>query len=29
MKTIRVGQYQHDVNQKNLAESLTGVVEDS
>ena len=26
---IGVGQYQHDVNQKNLAESLTGVVEDS
>ena len=28
-KEIGVGQYQHDVNQKNLAESLTGVVEDS
>ena len=28
-KAIGVGQYQHDVNQKNLAESLTGVVEDS
>ena len=28
-KTIGVGQYQHDVNQKKLAESLTGVVEDS
>lgn len=26
-KAIGVGQYQHDVNQKNLAESLTGVVE--
>lgn len=28
-KAIGVGQYQHDVNQKKLAESLTGVVEDS
>ena len=28
-KAIGVGQYQHDVNQKNLAESLTGVVEDA
>ena len=28
-KAIGVGQYQHDVNQKNLSESLTGVVEDS
>lgn len=28
-KAIGVGQYQHDVNQKNLAQSLTGVVEDS
>ncbi len=28
-KAIGVGQYQHDVNQKTLAESLTGVVEDS
>ena len=28
-KDIGVGQYQHDVNQKKLAESLTGVVEDS
>jgi uncharacterized protein len=28
-KAIGVGQYQHDVNQKHLAESLTGVVEDS
>ncbi len=28
-KAIGVGQYQHDVNQKRLAESLTGVVEDS
>lgn len=28
-KSIGVGQYQHDVNQKNLSESLTGVVEDS
>ena len=28
-KAIGVGQYQHDVNQKNLAESLAGVVEDS
>ena len=28
-KAIGVGQYQHDVNQKNLVESLTGVVEDS
>lgn len=27
-KAIGVGQYQHDVNQKKLAESLTGVVED-
>ncbi len=27
-KAIGVGQYQHDVNQKNLSESLTGVVED-
>ena len=28
-KAIGVGQYQHDVNQKRLQESLTGVVEDS
>ena len=28
-KSIGVGQYQHDVNQKNLTESLTGVVEDA
>ena len=28
-KAIGVGQYQHDVNQKNLSESLIGVVEDS
>ena len=28
-KAIGVGQYQHDVNQKKLNESLTGVVEDS
>ena len=28
-KAIGVGQYQHDVNQKQLSESLTGVVEDS
>ncbi|MCI8699766.1 MAG: RNA-binding transcriptional accessory protein [Clostridia bacterium] len=28
-KAIGVGQYQHDVNQKRLADSLTGVVEDS
>ena len=28
-KAIRVGQYQHDVNQKTLNESLTGVVEDA
>ena len=28
-KAIGVGQYQHDVNQKLLSESLTGVVEDS
>ena len=28
-KAIGVGQYQHDVNQKMLSESLTGVVEDS
>lgn len=28
-KSIGVGQYQHDVNQKRLAESLEGVVEDS
>lgn len=28
-KAIGVGQYQHDVNQKRLAESLTGVVEAS
>lgn len=28
-KSIGVGQYQHDVNQKRLAEVLTGVVEDS
>lgn len=28
-KAIGVGQYQHDVNQKKLEESLTGVVEDS
>ena len=27
-KSIGVGQYQHDVNQKELTESLTGVVED-
>jgi uncharacterized protein len=27
-KSIGVGQYQHDVNQKRLAETLTGVVED-
>lgn len=27
-KSIGVGQYQHDVNQKRLGESLTGVVED-
>ena len=26
-KSIGVGQYQHDVNQKELAESLKGVVE--
>ena len=26
-KAIGVGQYQHDVNQKELAETLTGVVE--
>lgn len=28
-KSIGVGQYQHDVNQKSLNETLTGVVEDS
>ena len=28
-KSIGVGQYQHDVNQKKLDEALTGVVEDS
>ena len=28
-KAIGVGQYQHDVDQKKLSESLTGVVEDS
>ena len=28
-KSIGVGQYQHDVNQKRLGESLTGVVEDA
>ena len=28
-KAIGVGQYQHDVNQKNLEQSLTGVVEDA
>ncbi len=28
-KAIGVGQYQHDVDQKNLSESLTGVVEDA
>lgn len=28
-KAIGVGQYQHDVNQKRLEETLTGVVEDS
>ena len=28
-KAIGVGQYQHDVDQKKLAESLTGVVEDA
>ena len=28
-KAIGVGQYQHDVNQKKLEESLTGVVEDA
>ena len=28
-KAIGVGQYQHDVNQKRLAESLAGVVEDA
>ncbi len=28
-KAIGVGQYQHDVNQKKLAESLAGVVEDA
>lgn len=28
-KSIGVGQYQHDVNQKKLSESLTGVVEDA
>ncbi|SHJ61228.1 uncharacterized protein SAMN02745691_02252 [Parasporobacterium paucivorans DSM 15970] len=27
-KAIGVGQYQHDMNQKNLSEALTGVVED-
>ena len=28
-KAIGVGQYQHDVNQKKISESLTGVVEDA
>ena len=28
-KAIGVGQYQHDVDQKKLDESLTGVVEDA
>ena len=28
-KAIGVGQYQHDVNQKKLTESLTGIVEDA
>ena len=28
-KAIGVGQYQHDVNQKKLTESLTGVIEDA
>ena len=28
-KSIGVGQYQHDMNQKKLSETLTGVVEDS
>lgn len=28
-RSIGVGQYQHDVNQKRLSESLTGVVEDA
>ena len=28
-KSIGVGQYQHDINQKKLSEALTGVVEDS
>lgn len=28
-KSIGVGQYQHDVNQKRLEESITGVVEDA
>ena len=28
-KAIGIGQYQHDVNQKKLSESLTGVVEDA
>lgn len=28
-KSIGIGQYQHDVSQKHLSESLTGVVEDS
>ena len=28
-KAIGVGQYQHDVDQKNLSDSLTGVVEDA
>ena len=28
-KSIGVGQYQHDVNQKRLSEALTGVVEDA
>lgn len=28
-KSIGVGQYQHDLNQKKLSEALTGVVEDS
>ena len=28
-KSIGVGQYQHDMNQKKLSEALSGVVEDS
>ena len=28
-KSIGVGQYQHDMNQKKLDEALSGVVEDS